>query len=759
MNTIISFFNNVSETKTTRTIEVPQFLEYIQNGKWQDVVLPIRAERDETKRQAMKKRAPLVTISGVFPERKDASLKQHSGLIAIDIDHLNEKTEEYRRNLAADKYCFAIFTSISGTGLCMLVRIDGARHRDAFTSICSYLLTEYNIVVDPACVNESRARFVSYDPYLISNDAAAIFKKYLPKEKKRKMPPPIFVQNDFDEMINAMVAQSVSCTEDYRDWQRVCFGLASHFGEAGRNYFHRLSAISGKYDEKVCDKLYSKAIRGSNSTARASVATIYYFAKLAGIPIHSQATRRIIRDANSQKKSGITDRSAIAVNLQKFGDVPQEDSIPIIEQVLKNEVPAAATTSGESLIGDIVAFLAPYELRKNEITRSVEIGSHQPGGKPPRPINDSDINSIYLDCKTVYEQATKELVTTILFSNRVRPYNPIHEFINEEIEVVRTENPNLLLLIQSVKTDTPNAPLWITKWLVSLIASAYGDHSPLMLVFAGEIQGTGKTEWFRRLLPKRLIHLFAESKMDNGKDDDILLTKKWIVMDDEFGGKSKKEEKRLKEITSKQWINVREPYGRVHVDLKRLAVFCGTSNDTQLLNDPTGNRRILPVHILDIDKEKYNTCNKEELIRELYEMYRQGYDYQITGDEIRILNENTAGFKQSTPEEELILTKLQKGQEGDTDSDWLPLTRIIQYLIMDTRIQHMSNSRIGMILTSMGFEKKKIKIAGTSMTAYHVILRNATPEQKTYNNLIKGKIGPDDKGPAELPFSDENPPF
>lgn len=742
MEKIISIFANVRETKTTRTIEVPQFLDAIRQGHWQDIVLPIRAERDEAKRDAMKKQAPLVTISGVFPERKDSQLKQHSGLIAIDIDHLNEKVEEYRRNLSQDKYCYAIFTSISGRGLCMLVKIDGARHRDAFTAISAYLLAEYNIVIDPACINESRARFVSYDPYLLQNEDSAIFKKYLPKEKKRKLPAPIFVQNDFDVMINAMVEQGVNCADSYEDWLKVCFGLASHFGEGGREYFHRLSAISGKYDRDVCDKIYTRAVKGSGSSKRASIATIYWFAKQAGIPIHSQRSRQIIRDANSQKKSGIQDRGAIAANLKQFGDIPEDESAGIIDQVLSQEVPTA--TTGENLITDIVAFLAPYQLRKNEITRNVE--------KAGAPINDADINSMYLDVRTVYEKATKDLVSAVIFSNRVPSYNPIREFLEADGRM-RENNPNLLLLIQSVKTDTPNASLWITKWLVSLIAAAHGEHSPLMLIFAGEIQGTGKTEWFRRLLPERLRYLFGESKMDGGKDDDILMTKLWVIMDDEFGGKSKKEEKRMKEITSKQIITVREPYGRVHVDLRRLAVFCGTSNDTQLLNDPTGNRRMLPIHILSIDIEKYNAVNKEELFRELYSMYVSGYDHRILHSEIALLNENTADFKQSTPEEELILMKLQKGHEGDTESEWLPISRIIQYLIAETKIQRMSNTRVGMILTKLGYERKKIWIVDNMMVGYHVICRAPFKTGENKNaELLKGKLN-------DLPFNDDKPPF
>src|SRR5690606_33188450 len=202
-------------------------------------------------------------------------------------------------------------------------------------------------------------------------------------------------------------------------------------------------------------------------------------------------------------------------------------------------------------------------------------------------------------------------------------------------------------------------------------------------------------------------YLFGESKMDNGKDDEILMTKKLIILDDEYGGKSKREEKKLKEITAKEFINVREPYGRVSVDLRRLSVFAGTSNDTQIISDPTGNRRIIPIHVLDIDQEKYNECNKEELWHELYALYQSGYDYTVLREEIQQLNENTDMFNASTPEEELILTKLQVPKSEFT-GEWMTATEVIKYLTIDTKYV-FSNVRIGMLLTKHGFIKKKIK--------------------------------------------------
>ena len=309
-------------------------------------------------------------------------------------------------------------------------------------------------------------------------------------------------------------------------------------------------------------------------------------------------------------------------------------------------------------------------------------------------------------------------MTAIIFSNRIESYNPLHEFFEEDLH---TDDlcPNLTHLLNSVITDTPNADKWICKWLVSVVASAYGNHSPLVLIFSGEKQGTGKTHWFRYLLPKRLRYLFAESKMDAGKDDEILMCLKLIILDDEYGGKSKKEEKRLKELTSKEFINVREPYGRVSLDLRRLAVFCGTSNETQILNDPTGNRRQIPIHILGIDQAEYNKCDKEGLWRELYAMYRAGWDYTVLREDIEELNESTNAFKHSTPEEDLIHKKLSPGSAANY-GEWMSLTDIQQFLMLDTKFNYLNTQRIGSLLSALGYQKDRKTKGNSKVTMYYV---------------------------------------
>jgi hypothetical protein len=701
---LISHYNSIY-TKQADDVELTSFLEGVRTGKWQDIVLQVRATPDKEERDKKKKSAPLVTVSGQFTDRKDEALTAHSGFIAIDIDNI-DNPEETKKLISSDSYVYAAFTSISGHGLCLIVKIDGTRHADAFNGIASYLYHTYQLIVDQSGKNVSRARFISYDPWIHINTKAILFKKYLAKPKERKLAKVAVIKTDFDAMIAEMDRKGLNLCEEYSEWIQIAYALVSEFGEGGRDYFHTLSSHSSKYNSDDCNSQYTACLKNHSESKgkRSTIATIYYHAKQNGIQAYSEQTKEILRAASSQRAAGLSPE-AIVKSLEVAGISPEE-SAKVVNEIVAKDI----KFKSENVSADIAAFIKTFDLKKNVVTRKIELNG--------RAIDDSDINSIYLDSKAVFKEATKDLITSIIFSNRIESYNPLHEFFEEDLH---TDDlcPNLTHLLNSVITDTPNADKWICKWLVSVVASAYGNHSPLVLIFSGEKQGTGKTHWFRYLLPKRLRYLFAESKMDAGKDDEILMCLKLIILDDEYGGKSKKEEKRLKELTSKEFINVREPYGRVSLDLRRLAVFCGTSNETQILNDPTGNRRQIPIHILGIDQNEYNKCDKEGLWRELYAMYRAGWDYTVLRQEIEELNESTNSFKHSTPEEDLIHKKLSPGTTANY-GEWMSLTDIQQFLMLETKFNYLNTQRIGSLLSALGFEKDRKRKGKSLVTMYYV---------------------------------------
>lgn len=691
---LISAYNNVTD-KTDKDTGLDDFLTGIKGGKWQDRVLHVRTLQDHKERATAKQKCPLVRVSGSFSGQSDKDLRRHSGFIAIDLDSI-ENPNSVKELLANDRYVYAAFISISGTGLCLLFRIDGTRHLDSFEGISAYLYESYQLITDQTGKNVSRARFVSYDPYMVLNTDALLFKKYLTKKKAVPRNQIAFVKSDFEEIVTQLYNRGVNICEDYSEWVSCAYALISEFGELGLPYFHTLSSLSGKYAESDCDKQYENCLRNHRTGTKlktATIGSIYFYAKQAGISIYSATTKQIIRATTQQVKAGGSVQS-VSEYLEKFEALPSTHTIPVIEQVISKGV----TYESENIIEDIVTYLVPYKLRKNVITRNVEMNGRQ--------IDDSDINSIYIDLRSLNDKITKDLVCSVIFSNRIEQFNPIREFLSESTYDLSEGTPNLDMLLDGITTTTPNYKTWVTKWLVSLIASADGNYSPLTLVFAGEKQGTGKTHWFRYLLPKRIRFLYAESDMDAGKDDEILMTKKWIILDDEYGGKSKREYTKQKKVTSKEWVNVREPYGRVYVDLRRLSMFAGTSNDLQIIFDPTGNRRVLVVHITEeLDRTLYNHCDKTWLFHELNALYKSGYDYTVLRSEIKQLNDNTEEFKQSSHEEELVSTKLTHGsvQSGE----WLTITEIIQYLISDTKITSMSNTKIGMILTNLNFVREK----------------------------------------------------
>lgn len=367
------------------------------------------------------------------------------------------------------------------------------------------------------------------------------------------------------------------------------------------------------------------------------------------------------------------------------------------------------------LVTDIKMYLSKnYRFRRNVISRHIELEGV--------PIDDKMINSIFINCKTHYDKASKDLVTAIIFSDYVVDYNPFAEFLNhycDKRNYPTQAHGYIDQLVATIKTDTANSDIFIKKWLVSLIASIKGKHSPLMLVLCGG-QNTGKTEWFRRLLPVSLQKYYAESKLDLGKDDEILMTKKLIIMDDEMGGKSKAEDKKLKEMTSKQTFTIRAPYGRVSEDLQRLAVLCGTTNDQEVLSDPTGNRRILPVNVLSIDHKAYNAINKDLLFFEAFIEYEQGFSYELSNDDIEVLRNSSKDFKRSSPEEELVM----KYFGFPEDNDFAPVVELtnseILSIIQQKSNMRLSQTKLGLVLKNLGFIQAHVPMSHGSKNTKRV---------------------------------------
>ena len=107
------------------------------------------------------------TFSGEFEARKDDRLIRASNLLCVDFDHLANVEVTFQK-LLADTYfeTALLFRSPSGDGLKWVIPIeyDGHTHAEIFTAISHYLQLEYDVEMDQACKDISRACYLPHDP-------------------------------------------------------------------------------------------------------------------------------------------------------------------------------------------------------------------------------------------------------------------------------------------------------------------------------------------------------------------------------------------------------------------------------------------------------------------------------------------------------------------------------------------------------------------------------------------------------------------
>lgn len=640
----ISFYNNLPAKGqphiSSGQMSMTDFLNGTKYGKWKDLVEPVRNETDKKKRDALKKNLVAFTCSGIFSERKEQNLISHSGFIAIDVDNYTDKTK-----IILDAYTYSCFSSVSGLGFVVVVKIEPTKHKESFKWLQKYYYESFGIIVDPAPQNVASLRYVSYDPTLEVNEKSKVSKIIVKEQLKPKSLPIILSGEKVDEYVHEAVSRGLNIAPTYFDYLNLSFALVDGFGESGRRYFHSLCSVDSKYNDKHADTQYNIAVKRGKSGI--SVGTFYYMLKTAGINLKPESNNSVAVAVMGKKSGRSTE--AIIQQLQEINNVNLNTATSLVQQVFEREDLNLQTITfdPEKLIETLKQFIEQnHNLKRNLITKVIE--------EDGKDLTKERLNTIYLRTRAIFNtpNINYDLIERMIFSEFTPDFHPITNYIEENRH--RTSTGNIDKLVSSINTRTPMAEIFIRKWCVSIIAAYNGFAVRSLLALLGG-QYSGKTEWFRRLLPKDLQKYYGESKLDAGKDDELLMCSKLILMNDEMGGKSKHDEKLLKELTSKSVFSLRAPYGRHNEDFKRLAILCGTSNEVDIMNDPTGNTRIFPIEVLSIDHELYNSIDKDELFMECVRMYEDGYNWRLTKEEIDQLQGLSKNYEGINYERECIL--------------------------------------------------------------------------------------------------------
>lgn len=709
-----SYYSSIF-AKNPNTTDLDSLIAEVKSNKHKELCDQIRAANDPENRKKLKAKLPAVTVSGTFPngKRGDKDLQQHSKLIAIDFDGLSEKQIKAAwQPLTKCSYVQALFRSAGGN-LCAICRVDPRKHREAFGGLQNYFYKNYDLVVDSSGVNESRLRFLSHDPGAYLNQAESpVFRQYPPRPKKEKIKRYLVTQSDFENILSQISERQIDLArDDYHTWLRLGFAIADEFNEAGRNIFHNISQFGSKYNPESCDAQYNNCLRSAPGS-RVTIATFYFYCKEAGVELNQKKNIQAIETARQQAKNNVS-QTDIVDWIEEHHQIPYEEAL-----VIASEAPHSDRPDDISKIEALELYVnSTYLIRKNEITRKIEVDGEE--------LTTSIVNSVWLEAmKKVDDKITKAHVEAAIDNNKIQIYNPLKEFFNLNYLGPGKHAGYIEQVIDCM--DSPQERdyllLFFKKWIVAMVAGWFDHPNEVMMVLCGD-QKIAKTKFSRNLLPSPINEMRAESKLDRGKDDEILMCHSPLIIDDEFAGKSKNDYRKLKDYLSKDYFTLREPYGKYNVRLRRIASLIATSNEFEVINDPTGNRRIVPLHLIDFDLKRFLDIDKISLICEAYDLFKSGWVYWLENENIALLDARTDEFKDYTTEYELVQQFISPPSAGKITHLWSN-SEVMQYISEQfernpPRINHV---KLGTALRMLIGDPVIKKVDGKAKRCYEVTL-------------------------------------
>jgi len=308
-----TYFENLYNVKEAKgELDINQLIEVIKYGYLKEVIEKLRnSPNKEIYNKIKRTQLPAVTLSGVFTERNNKCLQEHSGLIQIDIDHIKNYDEVFTK-LTNDEYTFVCFRSPGGKGIKAIVKINPSEstHPEQFYALEKYYKEEYNIIIDTACKDISRCMLLSYDPHLYCNPKSEVFAEcFIPvtfeKAKRHDNTHVVELSNSekldiIEKITQEIELNSIDITDTYENWIRVGFALSTELGEAGRSVFHRISKFHQDYDQVKCDKQYTDLSRRNNGLT--TIGTLIYLVREHNIEIHFSEYSKPIKTKKAEAK-------------------------------------------------------------------------------------------------------------------------------------------------------------------------------------------------------------------------------------------------------------------------------------------------------------------------------------------------------------------------------------------------------------------------------------------------------------------------
>lgn len=253
-----------------------------------------------------KERLPAFII-GKFSYRNAESCEVMEPYFCFDIDKIEPAdVTQMLDKLQEWEYTCAAYPSVSGMGIRLIVKAEfEAGARLPMYNLAASVLSAYLGIpaeeekkredIPGAYINTSTHDLprLWYYSGITDYRSRSSFKSFkspaqLPTPPQNRVQSGASESEKVEATVREIERRGIDLTSDYDSWMRVGMSLAS-FGEAGRDWFHRVSAMYSGYTHKECERKFDDYVK--KASGKVTIATFFKFAKDAGVnvfPSHRQ---------------------------------------------------------------------------------------------------------------------------------------------------------------------------------------------------------------------------------------------------------------------------------------------------------------------------------------------------------------------------------------------------------------------------------------------------------------------------------------
>lgn len=475
-------------------------------------------------------------------------------------------------------------------------------------------------------------------------------------------------------------------------------------------------AVPGYDSERAAYMLFEAALRKTREE-------IYEAEDKGALPIEGDLQALVTQLAANCFHSGIPEEETVKRSIYHYY-LRQEEAL--IRQVIRNVYKECKGFGNQNSLKkeQLLALQTEefmkrrYEFRHNTLVNEVEYRERNSYRFHFIPVDKRVLNSVALDAQAEGIPLWDRDISRYIYSNRVPVFDPLEDFLYHL--PIWDGKDRIRGMAQTVPCHNPYWVDLFHRWFLNMVAHWRGTDkkyannvSPLLV---GD-QGTRKSTFCRSIVPPVLRAYYTDSiDFSRKRDAELSLNRFALINIDEFDQISDTQQGFLKHILQKPVVNMRKPHAAAVLEMRRYASFIGTSNQKDLLTDPSGSRRFICIEVTDTIDTSHAIDYEQLYAQAMYEL-DHGERYWFDQAEERVMTENNREFEQQSVEEQLFYRYFRPANV-DEEGEWLSPAEILEEIKKNSAIS-LSNKRVsvfGRVLRKHNVASKRARRG----TVYHV---------------------------------------